>query len=518
MPNARLNPSSATLLGPLTTTPANGDCLQYASGGMIKSGVCGGSPSIQNEATGFFKLGCCGMISTSVAIVYSDNNFNQGLTIRNTNAGTTALTGATLNSLGGAGVGQFVWVPANYADATLANSILFSSIGSVKLAFVSAADNTANPDIYFKSGNKTSAIYINGSRNYVGLLTATPSSLLDVDNGSVTVRDEGSGVGGGIYASSAVIAVVNFTSATSTNFTANYSTMNSLMMVPGVAGSPSIGFVGTSNDRRTGPYELAGNYDIAIAGTQALDIGTNVTQFKNGSLTAPGIAFINSAGFGMGLTGSNNEMFLNGVTGGFSFPRIFIHANGTTFGSPMTPRAAVNFTTGTANTPIVNVSSGIQFLEITGSSTTLKGGNVYVSSPLIVTHLSTSGYNGSTAGFSMLVTTTPDAYFVGITTTGHFSYSGTSPTIANCGAVPNGAMISGTDERGTVQVGGGVTVLSCDLIFANPFKNAPACVFSDNNAAVAIGWTSITNTGFTVGFGATLTGGKFTYLCDGVRE
>lgn len=140
-------------------------------------------------------------------------------------------------------------------------------------------------------------------------------------------------------------------------------------------------------------------------------------------------------------------------------------------------------------------------------------------------YLTSTTINGSGGGAYSLTVTTPGAvggYHVAITTWGTTSFNGSSPTISNCGAAPNGACIGCTNEAGTIAVGGGVPT-ACTLNFTNPtiwkaVPGNPTCTVNDNNAAVAVAITARSNTAITFGMSATLGGGELYYHCFGVRE
>lgn len=128
----------------------------------------------------------------------------------------------------------------------------------------------------------------------------------------------------------------------------------------------------------------------------------------------------------------------------------------------------------------------------------------------------------ATSTYTLVVSTSPDDYDLAVSTRGHLTFSGSSPTVTACGAAPSGAIISGTDNAGTIQVGGGVTT-SCTLNFAQPYRSVPgnpACQASSNSgtAFAFIDTANTNNEKLVVGLSATLGGGIITYHCDGVRE
>jgi len=148
--------------------------------------------------------------------------------------------------------------------------------------------------------------------------------------------------------------------------------------------------------------------------------------------------------------------------------------------------------------------------SITASSETVK----------YLTVSQAGSFSLGSSSFTLAVTTTAETYAVSVTTNQHVSFSGSSPTVSSCGAVPVGALISGNDQAGTIAVGGGV-VTSCVLTFQNPYKGVPGnpvCFVGDNSASIASAVTAITNTSVTFGLSATLGGGRIYYRCVGVNE
>jgi hypothetical protein len=92
-------------------------------------------------------------------------------------------------------------------------------------------------------------------------------------------------------------------------------------------------------------------------------------------------------------------------------------------------------------------------------------------------------------------------------------FTGSVPTVSNCGISPS---INSTslNSKGTIYVGTGISVTSCELDFASPyFSSYPVCIESDNSL-VAIGdIASVNQTSVVFGLSASLSGGTIYYHC-----
>ena len=133
------------------------------------------SPTTQLDVLGTAK------ISTT------DNSYNQQLVVENKSTGTTALTGILLQAGASSSlVGQMTYVPANYITASLQNTLLFSSAGQQKLAFVANGSGSGGvaQDMYFSTlgTNSTYQMQIKGSTGNVQIGTNTDAGYkLDVN-------------------------------------------------------------------------------------------------------------------------------------------------------------------------------------------------------------------------------------------------------------------------------------------------------------------------------------------------
>lgn len=180
-----------------------------------------------------------------------------------------------------------------------------------------------------------------------------------------------------------------------------------------------------------------------------------------------------------------------------------------------------------------NTGNGSKFQVQAGSITTsglnsgyaLNGKNVFDSSFTWTggQFFSSMSINGSGGAKYSLTVTTPGVsdYHVAITTWAHMSFSGSSPTISNCGTSPSGACIACTDMAGTIQIGG-TAPTACTVTFQIPFLTLPGnptCTVSDNSATVGASVATLTNKALTIGFPVGgLAGGLAYYRCDGIRE
>ncbi|MGC4016144.1 MAG: glycosyl hydrolase family 28-related protein [Luteolibacter sp.] len=90
--------------------------------------------------------------SGRATVTYDDNSYNGGITIRNTNTGSSALPGMLIQDSSGTAKAQAIYVPSNFINGSLADTYLLNSVGNVKLGFVADSTGVSQPDLYFKSG------------------------------------------------------------------------------------------------------------------------------------------------------------------------------------------------------------------------------------------------------------------------------------------------------------------------------------------------------------------------------
>lgn len=131
--------------------------------------------------------------SEMLTIAYTDNSFNRGFSIQNSNTGTTALSGMIFKSSGGTTVAALDYANSNYANAALADKFIISTISnSASIVFntnIAGISGAASGDIIFKTaGNTNPAIFIEGSTglNRVGFGNSAPTVAVDI-TGSVKI-------------------------------------------------------------------------------------------------------------------------------------------------------------------------------------------------------------------------------------------------------------------------------------------------------------------------------------------
>lgn len=149
--------NSGSINGPIVDFNTSGSSIFYGA-----VGIGGITPSAQLDVS------------------YTDNNFNSGISITNLSTGTQALSGFNVKDSGSVVRGQFSYVPTNYANSALQDSLIINTVHSnVKLGFVSSSAFASGADIYFQTGSNSSnkRIYIQGSTGNVGIGTSTPGTF-----------------------------------------------------------------------------------------------------------------------------------------------------------------------------------------------------------------------------------------------------------------------------------------------------------------------------------------------------
>jgi len=126
-----------------------------------------------------------------MSIEYSNNAYNRGFSIKNTNTGTNAITGMSLLDAGGLVRGNFDYAPSNFVPSSFANTVIFQSDRDSKLGFAanaSAIGGTAQ-DIWFNTlgTNTTYAMQIKGNGN-VQINTNTDAGYRFDVNGTARVQ------------------------------------------------------------------------------------------------------------------------------------------------------------------------------------------------------------------------------------------------------------------------------------------------------------------------------------------
>ena len=134
-----------------------------------------------------YKLDVNGTIraQNKISIVYSDNAYNGGLLIQNTNTGTNSLCGFNFADSAGNLVVEQIYYPSNFLPSPYANSVAFNSMGQQRLGFTANSRNSGSiaQDIYFSTlgANSTYQLQIKGNGN-VQINTNTDSGYrLDVN-------------------------------------------------------------------------------------------------------------------------------------------------------------------------------------------------------------------------------------------------------------------------------------------------------------------------------------------------
>ncbi|MCR4327548.1 MAG: hypothetical protein NUV46_03135, partial [Nanoarchaeota archaeon] len=155
----------------------------------------GTSDLFVNSNTGNIGVGTTSP-SSPLDIVYSDNNYNAGVSVMNSNAGTTALSGFNIKNSSGTAMGQFLYVSPNYANPALSDTFLINSVYSdTKLGFVSSSAFETGADIYFQTGSGSKRLYIVGSTGNVGIGTTAPTYKLHVAGNMSTFGNTSLGSG-----------------------------------------------------------------------------------------------------------------------------------------------------------------------------------------------------------------------------------------------------------------------------------------------------------------------------------
>ena len=159
----------------------------------IGSGTQTPAATLDVNGTGKFSGGLTG---TTADFTTNDNNFAFNVKLRNTSAGTQALTGFGLSDSGDTRKGQVLWVPSNYVTTSLQNSFLVSSVTNVPLILCADATGAATPNIKFQSG-ATDRMVLVGSSGNLGIGTSSPAYRLHVSSTTPEVmRLQGTSGGG----------------------------------------------------------------------------------------------------------------------------------------------------------------------------------------------------------------------------------------------------------------------------------------------------------------------------------
>jgi hypothetical protein len=119
--------------------------------------------------------------------------------------------------------------------------------------------------------------------------------------------------------------------------------------------------------------------------------------------------------------------------------------------------------------------------------------------------------NGDTFGNLFLIassTSNSTTTLFGITNTGHFFGTSTSPILSSCGTAPS---VLGSDSHGEVTIGS--TATGCTITFASAYRSAPVCTVTNQSMSIVNAMTyTISTTTLTVSQTG-LGGAKVDYIC-----
>jgi hypothetical protein len=124
--------------------------------------------------------------SSALGIVYSNNTYAEGISINNTNTGTTALSGISFITATVTG-GFMAYCPSNYTNVAQRSTMLFTSSGNNKLGFIANSNSSGvAQDLFFSTlgSNTTYQMQIKANGN-VQIGTNTDAGFkLDVNGNS----------------------------------------------------------------------------------------------------------------------------------------------------------------------------------------------------------------------------------------------------------------------------------------------------------------------------------------------
>ena len=216
IPNERIESSSITKLGSLTTTPSDGDCIQYQSGGTLKSATCGGEGGGSSSlaiATG--SVQAANIVSrTTAGINLSSGTHNIQVTGGSTafitlRGSSVTLQGNLVNISTVAGGLQIITDRFNIFTSTLPSNVILNTdlkqnatfyvssgtvdgnlivIGSASVSGISISQNVgSNRDarIFFNDNNQTGIYQRNGVAGNISFRT-NGRDMLFISDGDIT--------------------------------------------------------------------------------------------------------------------------------------------------------------------------------------------------------------------------------------------------------------------------------------------------------------------------------------------
>jgi|694.fasta_scaffold79811_3 hypothetical protein len=191
--------------GSILLTSNNNPSIFIATTGLV--GINGATPSEALTVNGG------GLFTSPLLVTTNDNNFAFNVQLKNTNAGTQALTGLGLSDLAGTRKGQILWIPSNYITTSLQNSFLVSSVTNIPLILCADATGAATPNIIFQSG-ATNKMLLNGTSGNFSIGNTNNTYKLDV---SGTARFTDALTGTSATFSSSVTSATKFISSVGNN-------------------------------------------------------------------------------------------------------------------------------------------------------------------------------------------------------------------------------------------------------------------------------------------------------------
>lgn len=311
-----------------------------------------------------------------------------------------------------------------------------------------------------------------------------------VDSGAACGTGSG-GSSGNITNTASQAAVAYYSAAGSSNTLSGSNTFQFNGTSVTVQSSMTVSFPGGVHTLTPGFFDIY--HGNAVTGQYLLTIGSNLL---NNQVIFPDHQAINATNYGIDA----GALQVGDSTFGTS--KILSNQSSNSFIDFFNSNGGFTFQTG-----------GAALRDFTFNPETVT--TVVISSSSFVITSSASVISPATDKFSLRVSTsaTSGIYALAFATNSHIIAGGVTPSTSSCGT---GGGIVGTDTAGTVTGGTGST--GCTLTFAQPFKNDPVCVISEQTGSVvnALSYTHSVNQLVVTQTG--LGTGKFDYFCIGVKE